>query len=398
MYSETTAVKKVASLTKRIRAIQGGTSASKTISILLYLIAYAQTDTTPTLTSVVAESFPHLRRGAMRDFVLIMQQHSYYKDAQWDQTNSVYTFETGSKIEFFSVDQPQKVRGARRDRLFLNECNNIEFAAFEELEIRTKEFIFIDWNPTNEFWFYTEVQPKRDDVDWIILTYKDNEACPPEIVKSIEARRNRPSWFRVYGEGLLGEVEGRIYTGWEVIDAIPHEAQLERYGLDFGYHPDPAAIVAIYRYNGGLIFDEVLYQLEMSNRELAAVLKNAPKALTIADSAEPKSIDELRMYGVLVSPAVKGPDSKRSGIKILQDQKISVTRRSANLLKEYRNYLWDTDKDGHILPGIAKDGDDHLLDAARYGTSSLIPILKRREIIDSLPRTFDNKRKSNPAI
>ncbi len=164
MYQETTATRKVAALSKRIRAVQGGTSASKTVSILIYLIALAQTDKTPTLTSIVAESFPQLRRGAMRDFLLILQTYGYFNDALWDKTNSVYTFETGSQIEFFSVDQPEKVRGARRDRLFINECNNTGFEAFEELEVRTKEFIFLDWNPTIEFWFYDHVLGKRDDV------------------------------------------------------------------------------------------------------------------------------------------------------------------------------------------------------------------------------------------
>src|SRR3990167_4868439 len=154
MFSQTSATVKITKLSKRIRAIPGGTSASKTISILLYLIALAQSDKRQTLTSVVAESFPHLRRGAMRDFLMILKDHSYFKDARWDITNSIYTFETGSQIEFFSVDQPEKVRGARRDRLFINEANNIPFTAFEELEVRTKEFVFLDWNPTNEFWYY----------------------------------------------------------------------------------------------------------------------------------------------------------------------------------------------------------------------------------------------------
>src|SRR3990167_5047734 len=165
MFSETTATKKIISLKKRIRAVPGGTSASKTISILLYLIARAQSDKKATLTSIVSESFPHLRRCAMRDFLTILKEHNYFRDKRWDITNSVYTFETGSQIEFFSVDQPEKVRGARRDRLFINEANNIPFSAFEELEVRTKEFIFLDWNPTNEFWYYTDVKDKRNDVE-----------------------------------------------------------------------------------------------------------------------------------------------------------------------------------------------------------------------------------------
>ena len=258
MFKETTATRKILKLRKRIRAIQGGTSASKTISILLVLIAMAQSDETPTLTSIVSETIPHLKRGAMRDFKKIMQTHRYWKDTNWNATDSIYTFETGSKIEFFSTDNGDRLRGARRDRLFVNECNNVPFDAFEQLEVRTKDFVFLDWNPTNEFWFYTDVEGKRDDVEHLILTYKDNEALPPEIVKAIEQRKSNKRWWRVYGEGLLGEVQGRIYTGWVILDGVPKEARLERRGLDFGYTNDPSAIVDVYRYNGGYLLDEVL--------------------------------------------------------------------------------------------------------------------------------------------
>lgn len=384
MFSLTTATRKIEKMSGRIRIVQGGTSASKTISILLYLIARAQTDKTPTLTSIVAESFPHLRRGTLRDFLLIMQEHRYFNDSLWDKTNSVYTFETGSRIEFFSVDQPQKVRGARRDRLFVNECNNISFQAFEELEVRTKDFIFLDYNPTNEFWLFTDVEGKRDDIEKIILTYKDNEALSPEIVKSIESRKNRPGWWKVYGLGQLGEVEGRIYTGWQIIDKIPHEARLERYGLDFGYFPDPAAVVAVYYFNGGYILDQVVCQVEMSNREMANTLKNLPKAMIVADSAEPKSIAELKAFGLNVVPTEKGKDSLKYTIKAVQDQRISVTQQSVDLIKEYRNYLWDTDRDGKIIPGIPAGGNDHLLDASRYAINSLAPVIRRKELYTQL--------------
>lgn len=384
MFSLTTATRKIEKMSGRIRIVQGGTSASKTISILLYLIARAQTDKTPTLTSIVAESFPHLRRGTLRDFLLIMQEHRYFNDSLWDKTNSVYTFETGSRIEFFSVDQPQKVRGARRDRLFVNECNNISFQAFEELEVRTKDFIFLDYNPTNEFWLFTDVEGKRDDIEKIILTYKDNEALSPEIVKSIESRKNRPGWWKVYGLGQLGEVEGRIYTGWQIIDKIPHEARLERYGLDFGYFPDPAAVVAVYYFNGGYILDQVVCQVEMSNREMANTLKNLPRAMIVADSAEPKSIAELKAFGLNVVPTEKGKDSLKYTIKAVQDQRISVTQQSVDLIKEYRNYLWDTDKDGKIIPGTPAGGNDHLLDASRYAINSLAPVIRRKELYTQL--------------
>lgn len=383
-FLETTALKKINKLGKRIRIVQGGTSASKTISILIYLIGMAQTDKSPTMTSVVSESFPHLKRGAIRDFLNIMESQGYYKDERWNKTDYIYTFETGSKIEFFSADQPGKVRGPRRDRLFINEANNVPLETFEQLEVRTNEFVIIDYNPVAEFWVHTEIQGKRDDTDFVVLTYLDNEALSPEIVKSIEQRRNRPGWWKVYGEGQLGEVEGRIYTGWQIIDEIPHEARLERYGLDFGWHPDPAALVAVYYHNGGYILDEVGYQLEWSNREIAETLKNLPKALVIADSAEPKSIAEVKMYGINITPTAKGADSVRHGIRAVQDQRISVTKNSVNLLKEYRNYLWAVDKDGHVLPGTPEDGNDHALDAVRYAVTSLFPVIRTRELYKAM--------------
>lgn len=372
LFSQTTATEKILKLNKRIRAVCGGTSASKTISILLYLIALAQSDKKKTLTSVVAESIPHLKRGAIRDFKNILQAHNYWNDKNWNATDSIYTFETGSQIEFFSSDNGDKLRGARRDRLFINEANNNSFEAFNQLEVRTKEFCFLDWNPTNEFWFYTEILGKRDDVDFITLTYKDNEALSDEIVKAIEARKNNKNWWAVYGLGQLGEVEGKIYKDWAILDELPHEARLERYGLDFGYSNDPTAIVAIYKHNGGFILDEIAFQKGLSNKQIADILNNQPRALVIADSAEPKSIDELKSYGVLVQPCIKGKDSINQGIQYVQDQRISVTKRSLNILKEYRNYLWQTDKEGKII-NVPDVGFDHAMDAIRYGLDSYKP-------------------------
>ncbi len=332
---------------------------------MLYLIAKAQADKTPTMTSVVAESIPHLKRGAIRDFKNILQSHHYWKDSNWNATDSIYTFETGSKIEFFSTDNGDKLRGARRERLFINEANNTLLDAFNQLEVRTKEFIFLDWNPSNEFYFYTDILNKRDDVDFITLTYKDNEALSPEIIGAIEARKGNKNWWQVYGLGQLGEVEGKIYKDWAIIDEIPHEARLERYGMDFGYSNDPTSIVAIYKYNGGFILDEITYQKGLSNKQIADILLNKDKALVIADSAEPKSIDEIMGYGVNIQPALKGQGSVNKGIQYVQDQRISVTKRSLNIIREYRNYLWMTNKDGKII-NTPDGGFDHSMDAIRY--------------------------------
>lgn len=356
---------------KRIRAVPGGTSASKTVSILLLLTGLAQSDKTPTLTSVVSESHPHLRRGVIRDFKNIMGSHNYWKQKLWNATDSIYTFETGSQIEFFSADSPDKLRGARRDRLFINEANNVSFDAFEQLEVRTKDFVFLDWNPTNEFWYYTDVKTKRNDIEEVTLTYKDNEALNQQIVDSIEQRKNRKGWWQVYGLGMLGEVEGKIYKGWEIMDEIPKYAKLVRRGLDFGYSNDPTAIIDIYKYNDAYIFDEVTYRKGLSNKQIADILLiDETDELVIADSAEPKSIDEIRSYGVNVVGAKKGKDSVTHGIQLVQEQKIFITKRSVNLIKEYRNYLWMVDKNGRIL-NKPEPLWDHCMDALRYAINSM---------------------------
>lgn len=373
MFQQTTATKKIARLQQRIRAIQGGTSASKTVSIILYLIDRAQSDDKPTVTSIVSESIPHLKRGAIRDFKNIMHQHRYWSDKRWYVQDSTYTFETGSTIEFFSADSGDKLRGARRDRLFINECNNVTFDAFEQLEVRTKDFVFLDWNPTNSFWFYDEVKDKRNDVEHITLNYLDNEGLDQSVIDSIEQRRNRKGWWKVYGLGELGEVEGKIYKDWTIIEEVDHtKARLERLGLDFGYSNDPTTIVAVYYLNGAYILDELVFLKGLSNKRIADIILNEgmEKILCVADSAEPKSIDEIRSYGINIHPAEKGKDSVNNGIQLVQDQKIEVTKRSVNVIKEYRNYLWETDKDGVIL-NVPEHTFSHTMDAIRYAISSL---------------------------
>jgi phage terminase large subunit len=384
-YKPTTALRKIAAMESRLKIVQGGSSAGKTIAILLLLIDIAQTYKGK-LISIVSESFPHLKKGSMRDFLNIMEGHKYYKEDNWNRTDCIYTFETGTKIEFFSADSSDKVRGPRRDILFLNEANNIGFETYTQLAIRTNESIYIDYNPVAEFWVQTELIPNNKNHDFLIITYKDNEGLPQAVVEELESRKNRPGWWRVYGEGLLGEVEGKIYKGWEIIDDIPFQARKERRGLDFGYSNDPTAIVDVYYYNGGYILDEICYRKELSNRQIADIIQGQEdRAITVADSAEPKSIDEIALYGVTIMPAQKGAGSIATGIQFVQDQKISVTKRSVNLIKEYRNYMWKTDKNGRIL-NVPEDGQaDHCMDAARYALGS---VLKPAEYMASATVTY----------
>lgn len=381
-FVDTTATQKVFALRKRLRCVCGGTSASKTISILVWCIDYCgQAKNANKLVSVVSETFPHLRKGAMLDFQNIMKDRGYWSDESWNKSESTYTFLNGAKIEFFSADNSGKVHGPRRDVLFVNECNHVAYDIFDHLRIRTREVIWLDWNPSEEFWFYTELQPNYD-LDFITLTYKDNEGLDVASVEDIEAHRHNKMWWQVYGMGQLGEVEGRIYTGWRAIDEVPFEARLERRGLDFGFSIDPAALVDVYYHDGGYILDERLYLLGQSNRRIATFLLNMeqPQTLVAADSAEPKSIAELQEYGAPVIAADKGPGSVNRGIQFLQDQRVSYTKRSLNIAKEYRRYYWKSDDKAvtssnpqGFLQVPAPHQDDHALDAIRYAVESLRP-------------------------
>ena len=372
-FEDTKATQIIFSLKKRIRAVCGGTSASKTISILVWCIDYAQSNKNKKI-DIMSESYPHLEDGAIRDFKAIMIDRGYWKDSCWNETKHVYKFETGSVIKFVSIDKLGKAHGPRRDVLFMNEANNIDWSIYEQLEVRTREVIWLDWNPSSEYWYYDKIKDEVDH-DFITLTYLDCiNVLPKTIIDSIESKKSNKNWWLVYGLGQLGEIEGRIYTGWKIIDEIPHEARLERRGLDFGYSIDPTVALNLYSYNGGIIIDELVYQKGLSNKSIADLLSIDDKTvLTIADSAEPKSIDEIANYGVPIIGAEKGQGSVNQGIQYVQNQKISVTKRSLKTIKGYRNYMWMTDKKtGKII--LIPDDKVHEwsnpMDAARYGITS----------------------------
>lgn len=384
-FQNTTATERIFQLKKKIRAVSGGTSASKTISILVWIIDYAQTHKNKIVT-VVGESVPHLNLGAKRDFKNIMISNKYWDDKRWAETG-IYTFETGTIVEFISFDKFGKAHGPRRDVLFLNEANYLPYNVADQLITRTRSVVWLDWNPTVEFWFYTEMLGKREDVDFIgdggnlpPLTYLDNEALDTETIKEIEAHRNNKSWWKVYGEGKMGEVEGRIYKGWNVIEEIPFEAKLIARWLDFGYTNDPSSIGDVYYYNGGYIVDEQLYQRRMLNKPLADFILSLehPQTLVIADSAEPKSIDEIKSFGVNIVGVAKNRGESKSetfvkwSVGIVQAQKVSITRRSFNSLKEYRNYLWLIDKDGKILNVEDPKCANHSMSGIRYVLCTMV--------------------------
>lgn len=364
----TTAIRKIEALKKRIKIIQGGTSAGKTYGILPILITKAATYP-KTEISVVAETIPHLRRGALKDFLRIMKDTGRYFDERFNKSLLRYEFANGSYIEFFSADDSSKLRGARRDVLYINECNNVTFESYNELAIRTKKAIYLDFNPANEFWVHTELKDEQDS-DFLILTYKDNEALDNSIVQQIEKNRLKAetsaywsNWWRVYGLGEIGMLEGVIFSNWKTIDILPKEANLIGIGLDFGYTNDPSAIIEIYNYNGQRIINELKYQTGMLNSDIANAL---PKHVPVyADSSEPKSIEEIKRYGITIKGVTKGKDSINYGIDVMQRNEYLVTSNSTNLIKELRAYCWDTDKQGTRL-NKPIDTNNHAIDALRY--------------------------------
>ena len=401
-FTYTTAVRKLRKLTKRIRGVPGGTSAGKTYGILPLLIDQA-TRTSGLEISVVSETIPHLRKGALKDFLKIMRSTGRYIDSNYNRTLLTYTFSKGSFIEFFSADQEGKVRGPRRNILYINECNNISFETYHQLSIRTSDTIWLDFNPANEFWYHTEI---KDDPDFeeLILTYKDNEALADSIVREIEKAKGKAyynpdleypelvspiniknqywnNWWKVYGLGLLGTLEGVIFTNWKQCDNIPPDARLIGYGIDFGFTNDPTTLVAAYHHNGKTLWHELIYQTGLTNSEIASMMKALGVRATdyiVADSAEPKSIVEINRAGFKIRPADKGPDSIRFGIDVLQEEEFLVTKSSTNMITELRRYAWDRDKTGKAL-NTPIGSYNHCIDPMRYLATAKLSKQKKKK-------------------
>jgi phage terminase large subunit len=367
---KTQALDRLRQLNNRTRVVRGGTSAGKTICILLILIDYAIRNDNKEI-SVVAESIPHLRRGAFKDFINILKSLNRYKDSQLNKTTLKYTFTNGSYIEFFSTDQPDKLRGARRTDLYVNECNNVSFDAFQQLAVRTSGTLWLDYNPSTIFWVDKELVGKED-TDFITLTYKDNDSLPETIVREIEKAKEKAktstywaNWWRVYGLGEIGSLEGVCIPSWREIDNVPDDARLLGHGMDFGY-VDPTTIISLYKWNDAYIFDEIFYRSNTVLRDVSMFLRqNNIKENIIADHAEPKSIETLRRDGHNIYPCTKGRDSVTFGINLMNQNEIYVTSRSKNLKRELQGYVWAKDKDGNTLEKPTGEHPD-CIDACRY--------------------------------
>ena len=378
MFKRTKAVNKLLSLTKRIRVVPGGTWAGKTYDIIAIEIDYLIKNPKTKLT-VVAETIPAVKEGALKDFKEIMDDTGRWFQDRYNATERTYTFANGSTIQFTAFENEGKAKQAgKRDRLFVNEANTVPKAVVDALMIRTSGVIWLDYNPSARYWVNEELEGK-DHVDWLTLTYRDNEALPPTILDELQRRREKAktssywdNWCKVYLDGQIGSLEGVCIKDWKELGRLPtdEEGELECrvlcYGMDFGYTNDPSTLVALYKWNDAYIFDEVFYRKGMLNSDIANYIKSEKiSELIYADSAEPKSIDEIRNYGIDITGAPKGRDSIMYGINLLNENEVYITSRSHNIKRELQSYTFAKDKSGETL-NRPIDAFNHSLDAMRY--------------------------------
>jgi phage terminase large subunit len=352
---------------KRITIEQGGSRSGKTYNILMWLIfAYSDRNNGKTIT-ICRKTFPALRASSMRDFFDILKKYDIYKEANHNKSNSEYLL-NNNLFEFISLDQPQKVRGRKRDVLYINEANELYFEDWQQLILRTTDKAILDYNPSDEFHFiYDKIKP-RDDAEFYITTYKDNPFLDIETVNEIERLKDvDDNYWKIYGLGQIGSSQALIFRINEC-NSIPPEAKFLSYGMDFGFTNDPTTLVAIYQQGDNIYLKELLYQTGLTNRDIDEKLKfhSVERKEIFADSAEPKSIEELYRMGWNVKPATKGQGSVNIGIDMMKRYQLYVTKDSVNMIKEFRNYKWQEDKNGNVL-NTPVDMFNHTIDAIRYG-------------------------------
>jgi phage terminase large subunit len=351
---------------------QGGTRSGKTYNILLYIIFhYCQVNKGKTIT-ICRKTFPALRASVMRDFLDILKQHDKYDEQLHNKSNSEYQLD-GNLIEFISVDESQKIRGRKRDFLFINEANELEIESWRQLAFRTSEKIVIDYNPSDEYhWIYDKVIT-RDDAEFYKTTYKDNKFLDQTIIEEIERLRDTDEqYWQIYGLGEKGFSKSTIFNYAE-INEIPEDAEFISYGADFGYTNDPTTTVSVYKKDYNLYIKEHIYQTQMTTVDI----HNKWRQIGITsepiycDSAEPRLIDELKRMGWKARPSIKGADSINAGIDLLKRFKIYIHKDSHNAIQEFRNYKWQEDKSGKLM-NKPVDKNNHLIDATRYATYSVL--------------------------
>lgn len=351
----------------RIIVEQGGTRSGKTYNILMWLIFDYCHNNKKKIVSIVRKSFPALRGTVMRDFFEILVNVGLYNEDYHNKSVNEYRL-LGNTIEFLSVDDPQKVRGRKRDVLFVNEANELTLEDYRQLMMRTTSKIILDYNPSEEFhWIYDHVLI-RDDCEFFRTTYLDNPFLEESLIGEIEKLKNiDENYWNVYGLGNRGQSRSLVFSFIEV-DTIPPTAKFMSYGMDFGYSNDPTSLIAMYLDNENLYFDELIYQTGMTNSDLGNMLKSLDidrRDVIWGDSAEPKTIAELHRFGFNVKGTAKGADSINVGIDMMRRYTICLTKRSLNMIKEMRNYKYIEDKDGK-LTNKPIDAFNHAIDSCRY--------------------------------
>lgn len=356
---------------------QGGTSSGKTFGVLYALILFAfHSLKKGGIISVVSENLPHLKRGAITDFESILIETGLDGKVKANKSTHTWYLPDKKKIEFFAVDNEAKAKSGKRDILFINEANHVNWAIANQLMMRTRQTVILDWNPSGKFWLHRMLLPSLDGKDYRFTrtTYKDNKFADKKIIEGIERLKLIDSTlYEVYGMGIEGYGTEIIYTNWELVDAFPDGAINIFYGLDFGYTNHPAAGIRGAYFDGALWWDELFYERGMKNSMINDAFRSCGHFITqiCADSAEPKSCDELTAMGLPVIKAVKGPDSVKFGIDRVKEYPEKITKRSLNLIDEQESYKWEM-KDG-VPTNVPKKGQqDHLMDAKRYCAQLLL--------------------------
>lgn len=345
---------------------QGGSSSGKTYSILQVLFAKGVSEPNLVIT-VVGQDIPNLKAGALRDAINIYNENEEIKDftASYNKSDRIFTFKNGSVMEFKSYSDAQDAKSGKRDYLFVNEANGIPMAVYNELAIRTKKQIYIDYNPNAEFWVH-EFLIGKPNVKFFRSWHEHNPFLSDKMREKIEALKDiDEELWRVYARGQTGKIEGLVFRNWFVVDQIPQYAKHLGTGLDFGFTNDPTAVVEVYEQNGELWVRELMYETGQTNQDIASRFKGYDKYI-ICDSAEPKSIEELRRSGLKVEPATKGKDSINISIDILRSKRLNITRDSIYLRKELGAYKYKVDKLTGKSLNEPIDSFNHLIDALRY--------------------------------
>lgn len=353
-------------------ASKGGTRSGKTWAVLQLFHILCTGSEKPLVISCVAATLPMVKRGMQRDFKTMLVTEGVWDESAFNKTEGTYTYPNGCMIEFFGVDNAGKVHGSARDILFVNEAQGIPREIFRQLDIRTRKKVVIDFNPVRKFW--GEAEFVGDRYVTIRSTYKDNPYLTKEQIGAIEKNRNDANWWRVYGEGETGGIEGNVYPAYEVIEDMPETFTGRCIGLDFGFVNDPTAIVDIRFHGWDLYVDLLCYETGLLNSRIADYLtgNGLDRLVTVCDSAEQKSIAELQQRRIKAIPCVKGKGSVAGGIAQVKQFKLHVTKRSVRLLDELDNYKWIKDESTDTYTNEAIDAWNHALDALRYGVDYLI--------------------------